>query len=183
VADIKLYLFGAPRLERNGVTVELDTRKAIALLAYLTLTGQPRRRDTLAALLWPEQDQASARGALRRTLSPLNKALGGVGLLADRETVWLDNSAPLWSDIAAFQRLLRAARPRAAQSPDQCDSIVEPLAAAVALAHDDFILSRFLCFRLRQHGTLSLLCVVFALARAKKRHTRDWKSPGSESPI
>src|SRR5215212_3441558 len=110
VAHIKLFLFGAPRLERDGVAVEVDTRKAIALLAYLTLTAQPQRRDTLAALLWPEHDQSSARGALRRTLSTLNKGMGGVGLAADRETVWLDASAPLWSDIAHFQELLAATR-------------------------------------------------------------------------
>ena len=41
MADLKLFLFGAPRIERNGLTAEVDTRKAIAVLAYLTLTGQP----------------------------------------------------------------------------------------------------------------------------------------------
>src|SRR5215213_4928934 len=138
VAHIKLFLFGAPRLERDGVAVEVDTRKAIALLAYLTLTAQPQRRDTLAALLWPEQDQRSARGALRRTLSTLNKALGGVGLAADRETLWLDSSAPLWSDIAQFQQLLGAAR-AAGQPAERCAGIIEPLAAAVALYHGDFM--------------------------------------------
>jgi predicted ATPase/DNA-binding SARP family transcriptional activator len=137
VADVKLFLFGAPRVERNGVAADVDTPKAIALLAYLTLTGQPQRRDTLAALLWPEHDQTNARGALRRTLSTLNKALGGGGLAADRETVWLDSSVPLWSDIAQFQQLLAAAR--ASRTPEQCGSIIEPLAAAVALYHDDFM--------------------------------------------
>jgi DNA-binding SARP family transcriptional activator len=138
VAHIKLFLFGAPRLERDGVAVEVDTRKAIALLAYLTLTGQPQRRDTLAALLWPEHDQSSARGALRRTLSTLNKGLGGVGLAADRETVWLDASAPLWSDIAQFKQLLAAAR-TVGQPAERCDAIIEPLATAAALYHDDFM--------------------------------------------
>ncbi len=139
MADVKLFLFGAPSLERNGVTVEVDTRKAIALLAYLTLTGQRQRRDTLAALLWPEHDQTSARGALRRTLSTLNKALGGVGLAADRETVWLDNSAPLWSDVALFQQLLAAARALTSRPSERCGSIMEPLAAAAALYRDDFM--------------------------------------------
>jgi len=139
VADVKLFLFGAPRVERNGVTAVVDTRKAIALLAYLTLTARPQRRDTLAALLWPEHDQTSARGALRRTLSALNKALGGVGLAADRETVWLDSGVPLWSDIAQFQQLLAAARAPAGQPPERCGSIIEPLAAAVALYHNDFM--------------------------------------------
>ena len=120
MADVKLFLFGAPRLERNGMAVEVDTR------------------DTLATLLWPEQNQSRARGALRRTLSTLNKALGGVGLAADRETVWLDSSVPLWSDIAQFQQLLAAAR-ATSQLPERCGSIVEPLAAAVVRYSGDFM--------------------------------------------
>src|SRR5215472_6297649 len=74
--SLALYLLGSPRIERDGVAVLVDTRKATALLAYLVVTGQPQGRDTLAALLWPEYDQAHARAALRRALSALNRAIG-----------------------------------------------------------------------------------------------------------
>ena len=40
---------------------------------------RPYARDELAALLWPEADDESARGALRRTLSVLRSALGDRG--------------------------------------------------------------------------------------------------------
>ena len=75
MAAYRFYLFGAPRLEYLDQPVAIDTRKALALLAYLLIEKQPQSRDTLAALLWPESDQTSARAALRRTLSPLRNAL------------------------------------------------------------------------------------------------------------
>src|SRR5262249_4084065 len=72
---LAVYLLGAPRIEADGQPIEVDTRKATALVAYLAMDGQPRSRDALAELLWP--DAESGRAALRRTLSVLGKALGG----------------------------------------------------------------------------------------------------------
>lgn len=66
-----LYLFGPPRLERDGQSLQLGSRKALALLAYLAANPHPQARDRLAALLWPESDQAQARASLRRTLHAL----------------------------------------------------------------------------------------------------------------
>ncbi|MFL5663576.1 MAG: SARP family transcriptional regulator, partial [Ktedonobacteraceae bacterium] len=74
---LALFLLGPPRIEREGLSITVDTRKAIALIAYLAITRQRHSRDALATLLWPEYDQTNARGALRRTLSTLNKALAG----------------------------------------------------------------------------------------------------------
>src|SRR5512141_125871 len=74
--DLRLFLFGSPHLERDGQLVEMDTRKALALLAFLALSGQEHQRDALAALLYPEADSTNARAAFRRTLSTLHGALG-----------------------------------------------------------------------------------------------------------
>jgi serine/threonine-protein kinase len=52
--------------------------KRVALLAYLAI-ARPRgfhRRDTLLALLWPEQDEQHARWALNQALRHLRNALG-----------------------------------------------------------------------------------------------------------
>src|SRR5260221_13561682 len=106
MAPLKLYLFGAPRIEREYAPVHVNTRKAIALLAYLAWQPGFQSRDTLAALLWPEGDNVSARAALRRTLSTLNQALGGIGLRIEREAVSLDSAAHLWIDLQQFQSRL-----------------------------------------------------------------------------
>ena len=76
VAAVDVMLLGPPRVERGGVAVAFDTRKAVALLAVLALADRPRPRDVLAELLWPEHDAEHARGALRRTLSALRSAVG-----------------------------------------------------------------------------------------------------------
>jgi hypothetical protein len=39
-----------PRIECDGETIDLDTRKATALMAYLAVTRQRHSRDALAAL-------------------------------------------------------------------------------------------------------------------------------------
>ena len=57
MSDLRLILFGAPRIELDGRLVQVERQKEIALLAYLAVTQQPHRRDLLAALLWPESNQ------------------------------------------------------------------------------------------------------------------------------
>jgi len=62
MSSLALFLLGPPRIERDGAPVHLDRRKAVALVAYLAATGQRHRREALAALLWPDQDQARRAG-------------------------------------------------------------------------------------------------------------------------
>jgi DNA-binding SARP family transcriptional activator/Flp pilus assembly protein TadD len=106
----RIYLFGAPRFEKRGLPAPVDTRKATALLAYLLLgeTGSYAgyTRDRLAALFYPESDQTSARGALRRTLSALRKAVGSDCLLTQGERVELKMDC-LWVDVVDFREELK----------------------------------------------------------------------------
>ena len=104
-----MRLLGPPSVERDGTPVAPDTRKAIALLAYLAVTGQAQGRDRLAALLWPEADQERARGALRRTLSALRVVLGGEHLATDGLKVALDPTS-LDCDVLRFRELLAGGR-------------------------------------------------------------------------
>jgi DNA-binding SARP family transcriptional activator/tetratricopeptide (TPR) repeat protein len=106
---IRLYLFGAPRLERDGLAATTDTKKAIALLAYLAVTGRGHTRDTLAALLWGDADQQHARGALRRTLSVLRAAGGSDVVETAGDTV--SAGKELWCDVVAFRAGLKAGAP------------------------------------------------------------------------
>jgi DNA-binding SARP family transcriptional activator len=99
-----LKLLGPPRIERGGRVVDMDTRKATALVAYLAVTGQPQARDSLAALLWPDADAERARGALRRTLSTLRTGLGGEELRVEGVRIVLDDAVDL--DVRRFRALV-----------------------------------------------------------------------------
>ncbi len=137
--NLRFTFFGAPQLERDGSPVEVDTRKAIALLAYLAVTGQPQRRDTLAALLWPEYSQSRARAGLRRTLSALNKALAGEGLVIEREEVSLDRSAGAEIDVQRFRSLLEQVRAHQHSGGPPCRDCTRLLRKAADLAQADFL--------------------------------------------
>jgi len=123
VSELRLRLFGAPELSVAGSPITFDTRKAVALIAYLAVTGRPQRRESLAALLWPESEQGRARASLRRTLSAAAGA--GPALLIRRGEIELDTKQ-IWSDVAEFESL--AAKDEAAA-----------LRRAAALAPDTFL--------------------------------------------
>ncbi len=103
---IEVSLLGPPRVERAGTLVGFDTRKAVALLAYLALADRPRPRDALADLLWPDNDIEHARGALRRTLSTLRAAIGPESLETTRDHLRLIKSQDLTIDVDHFQALV-----------------------------------------------------------------------------
>lgn len=113
MATLTLQLLGNPEIKLAGQPIDVDTRKATALLAYLALSGGPRqsgphRREKLAAFFWPETEADKALGALRRTLSVLNKALGGLGLEIEREAVSFVAGPEVWVDVVEFNQLARA---------------------------------------------------------------------------
>src|SRR6202046_3091591 len=89
MTELRLALLGPPVVLRDGAQVTFDTRKAIALLALLGVTGREHSREQLADLLWPEADSAKGRASLRRTLSVTAAAMGN-GLAISRTAVALD---------------------------------------------------------------------------------------------
>src|SRR5262245_36426470 len=88
----EIRLLGSPEVLVRGRPLEVDTRKAVAILAVLATDGRPYGREELATLLWPDSDDAAARGALRRTLSVLRGAIGEDVLHVDRRQVALVGS-------------------------------------------------------------------------------------------
>jgi DNA-binding SARP family transcriptional activator len=136
---LRLYLLCSPHIEIDDVAVEADTRKAIALLAYLVIMGERQRRDALANLLWPELDRSHGRTALRRTLYALRKALDGDWLEVDRETIGLDPGADTWLDVDRFHRHLAACLTHGHPAREVCAACVAPLSAAAELYSGDFM--------------------------------------------
>lgn len=137
--DLKIHLLGPPSVRVDGDPVHVDTRKAIALLAYLVLEGGVHQRDGLAALFWPESDQSHARGALRRTLFALREGVGREWISADRDTIRLDRAPGLWTDVLEFERLLNLAKEHAHIGVGLCEDCESLYRAAVDLYRDDFM--------------------------------------------
>jgi len=133
-----ISLLGAPRIEHDGVLVEVDTRKATALAAYLAVTRRGHTRDALAGLLWPEYNQRRARAALRRTLSSLGNARAEGWLVTDRENVDLDHGAIL-VDVVRFDDLLAQCKTHGHREAEVCPECLPLLTEAVELYHDDFM--------------------------------------------
>src|ERR1044071_3671879 len=104
MAHLKLFVLGQPRLERDEGPIELNLRKALALLVYLAVSGQPHSRDALATLLWPESDPREGRARLRRTLHRLTQAIGDGILDSGPEAIRLYSHADLWLDSAVFRQ-------------------------------------------------------------------------------
>jgi DNA-binding SARP family transcriptional activator len=134
----RISLLGAPHIEHDGVPVEVDTRKAIALVAYLAVTKRSHTREALAGLLWPEYNQTRSRAALRRTLSSLGKARSEGWLQADRENVDLAHDA-IWVDVDRFHGLLAECRTHGHTDQEVCPECLPPLTQAAALYRDDFM--------------------------------------------
>jgi predicted ATPase/DNA-binding SARP family transcriptional activator len=139
MSRLSLYFLGSPRIEKGDASVEIDRRKAIALLAYLAVAGKSHSRDTLASLLWPQYDQTNARADLRHTLSILKKALGEEWLDVGRETISLNRCESLYLDVDQFHSLLSQCRKHGHSSAETCPDCLTPLTKAVALYQDDFM--------------------------------------------
>jgi predicted ATPase/DNA-binding SARP family transcriptional activator len=136
---LSLYLLGPPRIEREGTPIQVDTRKATALLAYVAITGEQHRRDALVNLLWPEADERHGRAALRRTLSVLRKALAHSVFEVDRESIGLSPDGELWLDVDQFHALLSACRGHGHAASEVCPSCIPLLTDAIALYRADFM--------------------------------------------
>ena len=138
MTDFKLYLFGAPSLEYQNQARHVPRRKALALAAYLALAEQPHSRDTLAALLWPELDQARAHAALRSTLPALT-AHGPAAWLEVERGALAVNRAAIWVDVNEFRELLALSR-RHGHGPEVvCAACLPLLEQALALYRGDFM--------------------------------------------
>jgi len=96
----------------RGVESVLLHAKRTALLAYLCASHpqQLHRRATIIALLWPEADEAHARGTLRQELLQLRRTLGPGVILGEGEEAIGVYQERLWSDVWAFEEALKAER-------------------------------------------------------------------------
>ncbi len=128
----------------NDVLSGFRSDKARALLAYLVMEGaRLHRRDWLAALLWGEYDDRSARRSLSSALANLRQLLGPLGaetLQADRNDVWIRfDPAAVTVDVAQFRSLLALTESHPHRSLIRCPACIERLAQAADLYVGPFL--------------------------------------------
>ena len=132
---LNIGLLGPPDVKVDGVPVEVDTRKAIALLAYLAVE-RTASRDTLATLFWAESSSDRARATLRRTLSSLRGGVGSDVIIADRHHIEL---AAIETDISRFEAAIEATSGHGHDISDVCPHCIQPLTEATNLYRGDFL--------------------------------------------
>ena len=135
---LRINVLGPPQIELDNQPVRFESRKAVALLAYLATMPGHHPRAELALLLWSESDRKRALGALRYTLSKIKAVLGPDWLTVDAHTLSLAWEHGPEVDVSRFRDVLRAidTTPRAqVHLPAQ----IAELEAALTLYRDDFL--------------------------------------------
>src|SRR6266540_1976065 len=123
MTGLRVALLGSPRIEVAGMPLRVDTRKAVALLAYLACSGRRHGRDQLAVLLWPDADDALGSAA----------RVGG-------DRAGLELIAPgMDLDVRRFRELVASCDSHDHGPERACAACAEPLRAAVALHRGDFL--------------------------------------------
>jgi DNA-binding SARP family transcriptional activator len=104
---LRITLLGQFRVEKDGQSVEISSRHAQSLLAFLGLSaGTRHQRAKLAGLFWPDSTESNALSNLRHTLWRLRKAIGSEYLLADNQVIAFDPEADHWLDAAVLHQRL-----------------------------------------------------------------------------
>ncbi|MDP9351471.1 MAG: NB-ARC domain-containing protein [Chloroflexota bacterium] len=135
---------------KGAPVTDFRSQKALALLVYIAVEADlPRRRERLAALLWPDSDEESARHSLRQVLSNLRQLLDDKEavpshLIVTRDSVQFDVSSDHWLDIAEYTRLLDTCQHHRHRRVQNCKPCIERLERTVALYRGDFLQQFFL---------------------------------------
>ena len=144
---LQIQLLGTFQVLQNGRSLTgFRTDKIRALLAYLAVeSDRPHRRDTLAALFWPDMDDQKARYNLRLSLHRLRKTLGddALALQVDRQSAQFDTTQS-WVDVVAFEQMITAVSTHAHPQLQTCATCMARMEMAVAHYHGDFLPGFFL---------------------------------------
>jgi predicted ATPase/DNA-binding SARP family transcriptional activator len=143
---IAIRLLGPFEVTIDGeVVTTFDYAKVRALLAYLAVEShRPLPRARLAALLWPDQPDRTARSNLSQALTTLRTALGDKTaerpvLLTDAQSIQLDPCGAVEVDVMQFLALLHDSDAHAHHSWRTCMLCADRLRRAVDLYRGNFL--------------------------------------------
>ena len=136
----RLTLLGYPKVEVDARAIHPSRRKAIALLAYLAVTGKSHSRETLANLLWPGYPSTTALAHLRRILHAIRTDLGAQCLILDRVRIALALTQDVWCDVSHLRHLRATHTADCRHEPhENCATCLDRLHTIVELYHNDFL--------------------------------------------
>jgi DNA-binding SARP family transcriptional activator len=125
---LKITLLGQFLVEKEGQSIEIASRPAQSLLAFLALSaGTKHQRAKLAGFFWPDSTESNALSNLRHTLWRLRKAIGSEYLLTGNQVIAFDQQADHWLDAAILDQRL----------PE--DTSVDDLIASVSAYRGEFL--------------------------------------------
>ena len=136
---LDLSWLGSPRVESNGAPVRLETKKNLALLAFLSLNDRPVSRERLASIFWPDFDPERAPANLRRSLASLHASLPGKWLAADRDTVAVLPDHGIRVDVRAAGAHAAAVKAHGHDDGQPCAECRARLEEAAGLFHGEFM--------------------------------------------
>ena len=102
------YFLGVPHIIVDGHSVTLRQKKAVAILAYLSLDGNGKSREHLAAFFWPNAVPEKAYRSLRTAVWELNRSPVAPWLYSDRSTLAVRMDHTYWVDVVAIHNTLAA---------------------------------------------------------------------------
>jgi DNA-binding SARP family transcriptional activator len=146
---LSLSFLGPFQVTLDNQAATFATDRARALLAYLAVEAdRPHRRETLAALLWPDRPEATARRNLSQTIVRLRRAIDDYHasppfLQITAKSVQF-NAAAAELDVACFERLLAACATHAHPDVSSCPACVERLREVASLYWGEFLQGLFL---------------------------------------
>ncbi len=144
-----LQLLGTVQGSWDDTPLKFATEYPRALLAYLTVEADViHQRTTLATLLWPEEQEATARHNLRQTLFLLKKTLATVVRrdeilrITPMTIQWQSQSVQsqsVVSDLQAFQRLWGLSQSHPHADGQLCAPCIEHFTQALTCYQGEFL--------------------------------------------
>jgi DNA-binding SARP family transcriptional activator/tetratricopeptide (TPR) repeat protein/energy-coupling factor transporter ATP-binding protein EcfA2 len=172
-----MYLLGGYHVDLDGEAVYgFETDKARALLAYLAVeAGRPHRRESLAALLWPERPEALARANLRQALARIRRALDDQDrvisfLLVTPADVQFNTASDHWLDTAELERLASQAAPIGEILPEcYCRDFLHGLTVPESEGFQSWVRGKQEYFHRLAHETLTAQAAALEAAAAHQQ--------------
>ncbi|MFN2163706.1 MAG: ATP-binding protein [Candidatus Promineifilaceae bacterium] len=169
---LEISLFGPIQVASGGQPANaFESDKVRALLAYLAVeSDQPHRRETLAAMLWPEKPETAARTNLRHALANLRHVIGDQDavppyLLITRQTIQFNTQSDYTLDVTHFAASQQRNQPAKQLSIKQLeenisvykDDFLAGFSIADSIAFEEWMLVKREQYRRRMSDSLSRL--------------------------